>query len=490
MKHVISSLLVISIFGAFIISCNKDNGDGGPVDTTPELIRVTPDNGGVGDLVKIVGKNFSMKNKENIILFGEAQAEIDFSYTDTLIVYVPAQAGNTISVTVKGVPAKNTLSFNYKQSIAVRTIAGGEGGVQTTTTANASAKFFDAEGFCFDDNGDIYIAESGAGIIKKVSLATGQTSLFAGVPVSSDKRWPSAVETPVDGPLLSATFLCPKDIAYVGNGTFYVADQMHNALRKIQNGQVTTVGGCRDEAKDEWNSTGRTVVLGTDADNNKCPLSEFVFARPTRLAYDKAHNQLYLSSLNAHYVVRIDLTEETVELVAGKPWNAGIVNGPLGTGRLNCPTGICIDDDQNLYIACDYAHCVVKVDKNKNQTLICGTPDLGGSDKKGGHKEGYPSIGSAEGQAWSELCRPQAVAVDNGKILVADFNHVISVIDPVTYEMKLYCGEVGYNDSIDGGLNTVKFHYPMAFERSPIDGCLWVSQGQGMQDGLRKFATE
>ena len=490
MKHVISSLLVISIFGAFIISCNKDNGDGGPVDTTPELIRVTPDNGGVGDLVKIVGKNFSMKNKENIILFGEAQAEIDFSYTDTLIVYVPAQAGNTISVTVKGVPAKNTLSFNYKQSIAVRTIAGGEGGVQTTTTANASAKFFDAEGFCFDDNGDIYIAESGAGIIKKVSLATGQTSLFAGVPVSSDKRWPSAVETPVDGPLLSATFLCPKDIAYVGNGTFYVADQMHNALRKIQNGQVTTVGGCRDEAKDEWNSTGRTVVLGTDADNNKCPLSEFVFARPTRLAYDKAHNQLYLSSLNAHYVVRIDLTEETVELVAGKPWNAGIVNGPLGTGRLNCPTGICIDDDQNLYIACDYAHCVVKVDENKNQTLICGTPDLGGSDKKGGHKEGYPSIGSAEGQAWSELCRPQAVAVDNGKILVADFNHVISVIDPVTYEMKLYCGEVGYNDSIDGGLNTVKFHYPMAFERSPIDGCLWVSQGQGMQDGLRKFATE
>ena len=494
MKHVISSLLVISIFGAFIISCNKDNGDGGPVDTTPELIRVTPDNGGVGDLVKIVGKNFSMKNKENIILFGEAQAEIDFSYTDTLIVYVPAQAGNTISVTVKGIPAKNTLSFNYKQSIAVRTIAGGEGGVQTTTTANASAKFFDAEGFCFDDNGDIYIAESGAGIIKKVSLATGQTSLFAGVPAKSpvpdSKRWPKAVEKPVDGPLLSATFLCPKDIAYVGNGTFYVADQMHNALRKIQNGQVTTVGGCRDEAKDEWNSTGRTVVLGTDAATNKCPLSEFVFARPTRLAFDKANNQLYLSSLNAHYVVRIDLTEETVELVAGKPWNAGIVNGPLGTGRLNCPTGICIDDDQNLYIACDYAHCVVKVDKNKNQTLICGTPDLGGSDKTGGHKEGYPSIGSAEGQAWSELCRPQAVAVDNGKILVADFNHVISVIDPVTYEMKLYCGEVGYNDSIDGGLNTVKFHYPMAFERSPIDGCLWVSQGQGMQDGLRKFATE
>lgn len=488
MKHTIFSLLAVSIFGAFMISCDKEPAGNTPADTTPELIGVTPDNGGVGDLVKIIGKNFSMKNKENIILFGEAQAEIDFSYTDTLIVYVPAQAGNTISVTVKGVPAKNTLSFNYNQSIAVRTIAGGEGGVQATTTANADAKFYDAEGFCFDDNGDIYIAESGAGIIKKVSLATGQTSLFAGVPhttpVADSKRWPTTVEKPVDGTLLSATFLCPKDIAYVGNGTFYVADQMHNALRKIQNGQVTTVGGCRDEANDEWNSTGRTVVLGTDAATNKCPLSEFVFARPTRLAYDKANNWLYLSSLNAHYVVRIDLTAETVELVAGKPWNAGIVNGPLGTGRLNCPTGICFDADQNLYIACDYADCVVKVDKNKNQTLICGTPDTEG------YQEGYPSIGAIEGQAWSVLKRPQAVAFDNGKVLVADFNHVISIIDPVTFEMKRYCGEEGYNDSIDGGLNVVKFHYPMAFGHSPIDGCLWISQGQGMQDGLRKFAAE
>ena len=88
------------------------------------------------------------------------------------------------------------------------------------------------------------------------------------------------------------------------------------------------------------------------------------------------------------------------------------------------------------------------------------------------------------------LKRPQAVAVDNGKVLVADFNHVISIIDPVTLEMKRYCGEEGYNDSIDGGLNVVKFHYPMAFGRSPIDNCLWVSQGQGMQDGLRKFAAE
>ena len=485
MKHVISSLLVISIFGAFIISCNKDNGDGGPVDTTPELIRVTPDNGGVGDLVKIVGKNFSMKTKENIVMFGEAQADIDFSYTDTLLVYVPAQAGNTISVTVKGIPAKNTLSFNYKQSIAVRTIAGGEGGVQTTTTANASAKFFDAEGFCFDDNGDIYIAESGAGIIKKVSLATGQTSLFAGVPVSSDKRWPSAVETPVDGPLLSATFLCPKDIAYVGNGTFYVADQMHNALRKIKDGQVTTVGYCRDEVNDPWGQvSGKTVVLGTGSTDCKCDLSDFVFARPTRLAYDKANNWLYLTSLNSHYVVRIDLTAETVELVAGKPWNAGIVNGPLGTGRLNCPCDVAFDADQNLYITCDYAHSVVKVDKNKNHTLICGTPDTEG------YHEGYPSITAAEGQAWSVLKRPQAVTVHDGKILVADFNHVISAIDPVTYEMKKYCGEEGYNDSIDGGLKTVKFNYPMAFEHSPVDGCLWVSQGQGLQDGLRKFAAE
>ncbi len=471
---------------AFCVSCTKEAGNDEPAsDSTPELIRVTPDNGGVDEIVKIIGKNFSMKNKENVVLFGDKQATIDFSYTDTLLVYVPSKAGSTISVTVKGVAAKNTLPFTYNKSIAVTTVAGCvEGGTQTETTSNADAKFLDITGFCFDDAGDIYVTESGTSIIKKVSLSSGQTSLFAGAAQPEDKRWAGAVESPVDGDLTTATFLNPKSIAYVGNNTFYVADQMHNALRKIQNGKVTTVGGCRDEAKDEWNSEGRTVVLGTTPETCKCKLSEFVFARPTGLAYDKAHNHLYLSSLNSHYVVRIDLTAETVELVAGKPWNPGIVEGEFGTGRLNTPTGIAVDADQNLYIVCDYAHCVVKVDKNKNHKLIAGWPD------QPGYCEGYPSISAQEGQPYSQLNRPQGIASGpDGKVYVCDYNHVISVIDPATCEMKSYCGEAGYNDTVDGGLSTAKFYYPSSLQFDAA-GCLWVSQSEGAMDGLRKFDEE
>lgn len=487
MRKILLSIISVAT-ACMMISCQKENGGDKPQsDTTPELEKVTPDNGGVGDIVKIVGKNFSMKNKENVVLFGDKQAEIDFSYNDTLIVYVPSKAGSTISVKVKGVEAKNTLTFKYNPSIAVRTIAGCvEGGVQTTTSTNEDAKFMDLTGFCFDEAGDIYAVESGSSIIKKVSISSGQTTMFAGVPVPSEKRWPTAVETPIDGSLLSATFLAPKDIAYVGNGTFYVADMFHNALRKIKDGQVTTIGGCRDEANDEWNSTGRTVVLGTTPETCQCPLSEFVFARPTGLAYDKDNNMLYVSSLNSHYVVRIDLTAETVELFAGKPWNPGIVNGGLGTGRLNCPTGIALDSEKNLYIACDYAHCVVKVDQNKNHTLICGTPDVGG------YHEGFPSLSATEAQEWSQLNRPQGVAVDaNNNIFVCCYlNHVVSVINPVTFEMRKYSGEVGYNDTVDGGLNVAKFHYPSALRISPVDGNLWISQSEGAQDGLRTFAQE
>ncbi len=470
--------------GALCTSCAKDT-DSPSSDNVPELVRVTPDNGGVDELVKIIGKNFSMKNRENVVMFGEKQAEIDFSYTDTLLVYVPSEAGNTISVTVKGVAAKNKLSFTYNRSIAVTTVAGCvEGGTQTGTTANADAKFLDLAGFCFDDAGDIYVAESGTSIIKKVSLSTGQTSLFAGVAQGDDKRWAGKVETPVDGALTSAAFLNPKSIAYVGDNTFYVADQMHNALRKIKDGKVTTVGGCRDEDNDEWNSEGRTVVLGTTAENCKCKLSEFVFARPTGLAYDKTRNHLYLSSLNSHYVVRIDLTEETVELVAGKPWNAGIVEGAFGEGRLNTPMGIAVDADQNLYIACDYAHCVVKVDKNKNHKLIAGHPDVPG------YSEGWPSLSAGEGQPFSQLNRPQGVAVGaDGRIYVCDYNHMVSVINPETCEMKAYCGEAGYDDTVDGGLSAAKFIYPSALQLDS-EGCLWVGQGEGLMDGLRKFAQK
>ncbi len=481
--YALTSYVVLAA-GLLCASCAKDT-DNSSVDNAPELVRVTPDNGGVDEIVKIVGKNFSMKNKENVVMFGDRQAEIDFSYVDTLLVYVPSQAGSPISVTVKGVAAKNTLSFTYNRSLAVETVAGCvEGGVQTTTSSNADAQFFDLTGFCFDDAGDVYVTESGTSIIKKVSLSSGQTSLFAGAAQPEDKRWPGAVETPVDGDLTTATFLTPKSIAYVGNNTFYVADQMHNALRKIQNGKVTTVGGCRDEGKDEWNSDGRTVVLGTAPETCKCKLSEFVFARPTGLAYDKTRNHLYLSSLNSHYVVRIDLTAETVELVAGKPWNAGIVEGDFGTGRLNTPSGIAVDAEQNIYIACDYAHCVVKVDRNKNHKLIAGHPDVPG------YCEGFPSLSAQEGQPFSQLSRPQGVAVDkDGKIYVCDYNHVISVIDPVTFEMKKYCGEEGYNDTVDGGLSTAKFIFPSAL-RFDSEGCLWVGQGEGCMDGLRRFSQK
>ena len=45
----------------------------------------------------------------------------------------------------------------------------------------------------------------------------------------------------VDGPLASASFFYPSDIAFGKNGVMYVADSANGLIRKIENGVVSTV---------------------------------------------------------------------------------------------------------------------------------------------------------------------------------------------------------------------------------------------------------
>jgi len=83
-------------------------------------------------------------------------------------------------------------------------------------------------------NGDIIVADSGKSVIWRVTQA-GQMSVFAGVPGTSGY---------LDGPANSAQFqLGDSGLTVDPQGNVYVADSGNCAIRKISNGQVTTVVG-------------------------------------------------------------------------------------------------------------------------------------------------------------------------------------------------------------------------------------------------------
>ena len=105
---------------------------------------------------------------------------------------------------------------------AVRKIAP-DGGV--TTVASGLS---DPMGLCWS-GGALYVAETGANRIVKIE--NGRVTPVAG----------SGEEGSADGSALQACFAFPKGVAAGSDGTVYVADTGNGAVRRIRNGEVSTL---------------------------------------------------------------------------------------------------------------------------------------------------------------------------------------------------------------------------------------------------------
>jgi methionine-rich copper-binding protein CopC len=115
----------------------------------------------------------------------------------------------------------------------VTTFAGAGGAVAFADGTGAAAKFNLPLQMAIDANDNIYLADSGNNRIRKITPA-GVVTTLAGTGTGSS----------VDGGVASATFNEPTGIAInPGTGVIYVSEQTGRVIRKIENGQVTTVAG-------------------------------------------------------------------------------------------------------------------------------------------------------------------------------------------------------------------------------------------------------
>lgn len=117
---------------------------------------------------------------------------------------------------------EGNLYVSDTRSGAVRRITP-KGGV-TTVAKNLSEPM----GLCWKD-GVLYIAEAGKNRI--VTLKDGKVDVLAG----------SGSEGLTDGSAMQAAFSAPQGVAVGNDGSVYVADTGNGAVRKIQNGRVTTL---------------------------------------------------------------------------------------------------------------------------------------------------------------------------------------------------------------------------------------------------------
>lgn len=205
----------------------------------------------------------------------------------------------------------------------VTTLAGTGRTRGTADGTGAAARFDSPFGIAVDDNGNVYVSDSAANTIRKITSAGVVTTLAgrAGTNGSTDA-------TGTD-----ARFSVPYAVAVDGSGNVYVVDHGNHTVRKVTAaGVVTTLAGAAGNA---GSSDGR----GTGAR----------FRYPSGIAAGR-DGTVYLADTD-NQVIRSISSSGEVTTIGGSSGGTGSTDGAATTARFLNPKGIAVSSDGKLYIA-------------------------------------------------------------------------------------------------------------------------------------------
>lgn len=210
-------------------------------------------------------------------------------------------------------------------SADVTTLAGTPTLRQAKDGVGTAAGFREPLGLASDTAGNLFVVDSSEHTIRKIVIATGEVTTFAGKTGSSGHE---------DGAGADARFSAPQAIVSDGAGNLFVSDGGNATIRKIviKTGQVSTLAGAA-------RSTGYADGVGIAAR----------FSLPKGLAYDGA-GILYVADSANHLVRRIEVATATVTTVVGTPGRAAVALGSL-PGGLSWPEALALMPSGDLVIS-------------------------------------------------------------------------------------------------------------------------------------------
>lgn len=204
----------------------------------------------------------------------------------------------------------------------VATLAGSAGGFGSTNGAGAIARFSSPRGVAVDRFGNVYVADAGNHLIRKIT-SDGTTTTLAGS---------AGIFGSVDGNGTAARFAQPCDVAVDAAGNVYVADYDNSIIRKISSaGAVTTLAGV-------GGSEGMADGKGSVAR----------FRHPYRVAVDGG-GFVYVTDVG-HPAVRRISPEGVVTTLAGGAGNEGVADGRGFSAQFLQPLGIAVDGQGTVYV--------------------------------------------------------------------------------------------------------------------------------------------
>lgn len=255
---------------------------------------------------------------------------------------------------------------------AVVTTFAGQATSGSTNSTGTAASFFAPTDTVVDSSGNVFVADNGNNMIRKITSA-GVVTTLAGQTTSGF----------LDSTGTAAKFNAPQGVTVDGSGNVYVADTNNNRIRKITSGGVvTTLAGTATAGSTDGTGTGAT------------------FNSPYGIYWDPTASVLYVGQSGS--IRRVTTAGVVTTVVSGLGWIKGIT----------------VDNNGNMY-ASDATNNKILLISGGAASTAAGT---GGSNWIDGD-----ATTTAQFSAQSHICW------SNGWMYIADTsNAAIRQFSPVT----------------------------------------------------------
>jgi len=214
------------------------------------------------------------------------------------------------------------------------------------------AELYAPTGVFYDGAGNVYIADRGNNVVRKVNTA-GVISTFAGTHVAGNSG--------DNGPADAAKLNMPFSVATDKSGNVFISDYGNNVIRKVNpTGTISTYAG-----------TGTSGYSGDGGAASAARLSG-----PEGIAVDTSGN-LYIADANNN-AIRVVSTTGMITTIAGNGTGGHTGDGgPAVNATLNAPAAVAVNLYGQVFIADHFNNAVRMIDANGIITTVAGTGTAG-----------------------------------------------------------------------------------------------------------------
>jgi sugar lactone lactonase YvrE len=275
--------------------------------------------------------------------------------------------------------ANMVLKVTPAGTLSIAAGSGPQGGTPTAGPATQS-KLNDPCGLAVDGAGDLYIADLGNDVVEKVTPA-GALSIFAGSGQQGK---------PTPGPATQSDLGSPLSLATDASGDLYIADERNSEVEKVMpDGTLSVMAGTGRDGPPTPGLATRSRLDGPDG-----------------LAVDKP-GDVYIADDGTGAAILKVTPAGRLSVVAGMLHRSGgLLPGPAARTTLGGPFAIAVDAVGNLYIADYISDAVEEVTPAGVLSIIAG--------------EDAKTPPGADQAELNDLIAPQGIAVSpTGNLYIA-----------------------------------------------------------------------